>query len=209
MTLLAFTPRRIAVVRMLQLGDMLVAIPALRALRAGFPRAEMTLIGLPWAESFAHHYKGYVDRFVAFPGYPGIAEAPYDAERTNLFLAAQRAHGYDLVVQMHGSGGDSNPFAAPPATTPGRARRTVSTRRRRIRMICRRSRVAWAWPGCLVALTSAAGSSFLLMRPTAPRRPGYLRRWDRKTGRGWRCIPAPARPPVAGYPTASRPWPTV
>ena len=111
MTLLAFTPRRIAVVRMLQLGDMLVAIPALRALRAGFPRAEMTLIGLPWAESFAHHYKGYVDRFVAFPGYPGIAEAPYDAERTNLFLAAQRAHGYDLVVQMHGSGGDSNPFA--------------------------------------------------------------------------------------------------
>jgi len=111
MTALAFTPRRIAVVRMLQLGDMLVAIPALRALRAGLPRAEITLIGLPWAESFARRYRGYVDRFVPFPGYPGIAEAPYDAERTACFLAAQRAYGYDLAVQMHGSGGDSNPFA--------------------------------------------------------------------------------------------------
>ncbi len=111
MTTLSFTPRRIAVVRMLQLGDMLVAVPAWRALRAGFPGAEMTLIGLPWAQSFARRYSGYVDRFVPFPGYPGIAEAPYDAERTNLFLAAQRAYGYDLVVQMHGSGGDSNPFA--------------------------------------------------------------------------------------------------
>ncbi len=111
MTTLAFTPRRIAVVRMLQLGDMLVAIPALRALRAGFPQAEITLIGLPWAEAFARRYRDYVDRFVPFPGYPGIAEAPYDAERTACFLAAQRAYGYDLVVQMHGSGGDSNPFA--------------------------------------------------------------------------------------------------
>jgi len=111
MTTLAFTPRRVAVVRMLQLGDMLVAVPALRTLRAGFPRAEITLIGLPWAESFARRYKGYVDRFVPFQGYPGIAEAPYDAERTACFLAAQRAYGYDLAVQMHGSGGDSNPFA--------------------------------------------------------------------------------------------------
>ncbi len=111
MTTLAFTPRRVAVVRMLQLGDMLVAIPALRALRARFPRAEITLIGLPWAGSFARRYRGYVDRFVGFPGYPGIAEAPYDAERTACFMAVQRAYGYDLVVQMHGSGGDSNPFA--------------------------------------------------------------------------------------------------
>ncbi len=104
-------PRRIAVVRALQLGDLLVAVPALRALRAGFPGAEITLIGLPWAAGFAHRFRRYLDRFVEFPGYPGIAEAPLAPARTLRFLDEQRAYGYDLVIQMHGSGRTSNPFA--------------------------------------------------------------------------------------------------
>ena len=108
-------PRRIAIVRALQLGDLLVAVPTLRALRARYPQAEITLIGLPWAASFAQRFARYLDRFVAFPGWPGIAEAPYDAARDatrlNRFLAQQRAYGYDLVIQLHGSGGASNPFA--------------------------------------------------------------------------------------------------
>lgn len=107
----AFAPQRIAVVRALQLGDMLVAVPALRALRAHFPQAEMTLIGLPWAAAFARRFSRYIDRFAVFPGWPGIREAPYDAKRTQRFLDEQRAYGYDLVIQMHGSGEASNPFA--------------------------------------------------------------------------------------------------
>ncbi len=102
---------RIAVVRALQLGDLLVAIPALRSLRRRFPEAEITLIGLPWAATFAQRFSRYIDRFVAFPGWPGIVEAPFDPERTHVFLDEQRAYGYDLVIQMHGSGGASNPFA--------------------------------------------------------------------------------------------------
>src|SRR5579885_1366498 len=105
------TVRRIAVVRALQLGDLLVSVPALRALRAGFPNAEITLIGLLWAAAFAERFTAYIDRFVAFPGWPGIAEADYEPQRTERFLAEQRAYGYDLVLQMHGSGGASNPFA--------------------------------------------------------------------------------------------------
>lgn len=103
--------RRIAVMRALYLGDLLLAVPALRALRVRYSRAEITLIGLPWAKAFAERIAQYVDRFVVFPGYPGIAEEAYDPARTSPFLAEQRAYGYDLVVQMHGSGTASNGFA--------------------------------------------------------------------------------------------------
>ncbi len=102
--------RRIAIFRALQLGDLLVAVPALRALRQRFPRAEITLIGLPWAAEFVERYRCYLDRFVAFAGYPGINELPVDPQKSARFIAEQRAYGYDLVVQMHGSGGTSNPF---------------------------------------------------------------------------------------------------
>ena len=101
-------PRRIAVFRALQLGDLLLAIPALRAIRMQFPQAEITLIGLPWAATFARRFRCYIDRFVEFGGYPGIDEVEIVPERTRQFLAGQRACAYDLVIQMHGNGQTSN-----------------------------------------------------------------------------------------------------
>src|SRR5690348_12355226 len=94
------TIRRIAIFRALYLGDLLLAIPALRAIRSHFPDAEITLIGLPWAASFVHRYSHYIDRFVEFAGYPGIDEVPVDPERTEHFLAEQRDYGYDLVDEL-------------------------------------------------------------------------------------------------------------
>ncbi len=104
-------PQRIAIVRALHLGDLLVAVPALRALRAGFPEAEITLIGLPWAAEFVRRFRHCLDRFVKFAGYDGLSEVEYVPTRTERFLQEQRAYGYDLVVQMHGSGRASNPLA--------------------------------------------------------------------------------------------------
>lgn len=104
--------RAIAVVRALFLGDLLLSVPAWRALRRRFPRAEITLIGLPWADAFVARMGHLVDRLLLFPGYPGIQEVPYDPERTAAFLAEQRAYGYDLALQMHGDGTATNGFTA-------------------------------------------------------------------------------------------------
>lgn len=101
---------RIALFRALHLGDLLLAVPALRSLRAGFPRAEITLIGLKWAAAFVQHLRRYLDRFVEFVGYPGIGEVALIPARTEAFLAEQHAYHYDLVLSMHGSGRTSLPF---------------------------------------------------------------------------------------------------
>lgn len=102
--------KRIAIFRALYLGDMLLAVPALRALRQRFPDAEITLIGLPWALTFVERYAGYLDRLIPFVGYPGIQEVAYRPDSTRAFLAEQRAYEYDVVIQMHGSGLTSNAF---------------------------------------------------------------------------------------------------
>ncbi len=103
-------PRRIVVMRALQLGDLLVAVPALRALRTRFPAAEITLIGLPWSRSFVQRFHQYIDRFVEFPGYPGLPERSVDEAELERFLGQQRAYAYDIAIQMHGSGRTSNAF---------------------------------------------------------------------------------------------------
>lgn len=102
-------PARIAVLRALKLGDLLCATPALRALRRRFPAAEITLIGLPWAEDLVRRLPA-LDRLAAFPGYPGIPEAEAPPARTAAFLDAARAYHYDLAIQMHGDGNVSNGF---------------------------------------------------------------------------------------------------
>lgn len=109
---LAGEVRHIIIVRALFLGDLLLSVPAWRALRRRYPRAEITLVGLPWAEAFVARMGHLIDRLLPFPGYPGIVEAPYDHGRTAAFLAAQRAYGYDLALQMHGDGTATNGFVA-------------------------------------------------------------------------------------------------
>jgi ADP-heptose:LPS heptosyltransferase len=98
----------LAIFRALQLGDMLCAVPALRALRAALPRARITLVGLPWAAQFALRFDRYIDDFVAFPGHPDFPEQPVQEQLVPGFYESMRSRNLDLALQMHGSGQVSN-----------------------------------------------------------------------------------------------------
>lgn len=104
MTFPTDTTHKIAVFRALQLGDMLCAVPAFRALRAAYPNAEIVLLGLPWAESFTERFAAYFDRFMHFPGYPGLPEQPFDPATWEQFASRMRDERFDLILQMQGNG---------------------------------------------------------------------------------------------------------
>ncbi len=103
---------RIAVLRALQLGDLLCAVPAIRALRATDPRTSLTLIGLPWARALAARFARYFDGFIEFPGLPGLPERACDTAALPGFLEQMNRQKFDLVVQMHGDGRLTNPLCA-------------------------------------------------------------------------------------------------
>lgn len=95
---------RIAVVRGGGLGDLMFAYPALTALQAAYPQASITLIGSELHRRLLDGRSGPISEvLVAEPRCEGAAE--HEA-----FFAQMRSRRFDLAVQMHGGGKNSNPF---------------------------------------------------------------------------------------------------
>lgn len=99
----------IAVLRALPgLGDMVCAVPALRALRHRFPRARVALIGLWSSRWMLDAYPHYVDELLPVDGLPLLCPPPTDTEGAMAALNAAREQHFDLAVQLHGDGSLSN-----------------------------------------------------------------------------------------------------
>jgi ADP-heptose:LPS heptosyltransferase len=101
---------KIVLFRALQLGDMLCAIPAIRALHKAYPLAKITLVGLPWSRILLERFPAYFHSLIIFPGYPGFSEQPADKTSFPGFLEQVQQSKFDLALQMHGSGIISNPL---------------------------------------------------------------------------------------------------
>ncbi len=105
--------RKIAVLRANGIGDYVFALPALEALRARFPEAEIVLLGKPWHKEFLTGRPGPVDRIVVIPRCAGVGEPEdfvNDDELLDRFFRSMAEEKFDLAVQLHGGGRYSNPF---------------------------------------------------------------------------------------------------
>jgi ADP-heptose:LPS heptosyltransferase len=103
---------KLAVLRANALGDLIVTLPALEALRAAYPTAELVLLGSGWHPGFLTGRPGPIDRCLAIPPTTGIRDdvAPAPPEQLEAFFAAMHRERFDLAVQLQGGGRHSNPF---------------------------------------------------------------------------------------------------
>lgn len=102
---------RIVVLRANGIGDFVVAVPALEALRAAYPGARITYLGRAWHAELLEARPGPWDEVDVVPPYPNlIGGGDVDESRIDAFFERHRAEKYDLALQLHGGGANSNPF---------------------------------------------------------------------------------------------------
>jgi ADP-heptose:LPS heptosyltransferase len=103
---------KLAVLRANAIGDYLVSLPAIEALRAAYPAAELVLLGADWHAGFLAGRPGPVDRCLAVPPTVGVRDdrPPSPPAAVDRFFARMRAERFDLAVQLQGGGRHSNPF---------------------------------------------------------------------------------------------------
>ncbi len=105
--------RKIAVLRANGLGDLVFSLPALDALRAAYPGAEITLLGAPRHAVLFDRRPAAIDRVLTVPvsrGVRGDERTPDDVDGLEAFFARMEAERFDVAIQLHGGGRYSNPF---------------------------------------------------------------------------------------------------
>lgn len=105
--------QKIAVLRANALGDFIFALPALQALRTSFPHYEIVYLGRKMHQDLMAGRPGPVDRVVVVPPYPGVGEKETyvpDAAQVDAFFHDMQQEQFEIAIQLHGGGANSNPF---------------------------------------------------------------------------------------------------
>ncbi len=103
--------RKIAVLKAGALGDLIVALPAIEAIRMAYPKAEIVLLGRPWHQHFFADKRASIDRVVVVPPSPGIVEeGSNDPEMQHRFFDAMQNEAFDIAIHFQGKGVAANPF---------------------------------------------------------------------------------------------------
>jgi ADP-heptose:LPS heptosyltransferase len=101
---------KIALLRANSLGDFIFMLPAAAALRRTYPKAEIVYLAREWHIAFLKDRPSPFDRVIAVPkggiGDEKVAERPPMDD----FFERMVAEKFDLALQMHGGGRNSNPF---------------------------------------------------------------------------------------------------
>jgi ADP-heptose:LPS heptosyltransferase len=115
-------PRKIAVLQAKALGDFIVTLPALEAIRETYPEAELVLLAKPWVKEFLSARPSVIDRVIAVPVLAGVNDAVetkgqipgagsgIDSAKVEQFCKAMHAEKFDVVIHMQGDGKAVNPF---------------------------------------------------------------------------------------------------
>ncbi|MGN6546110.1 MAG: glycosyltransferase family 9 protein [Aureliella sp.] len=104
---------KIAVLRANAVGDFIFTLPALEAIRAAYPDAEVVLLGQPWHREFLDARPGPIDRVEVVPAQQRIFDplaTMEDDHATRFFIERMRRERFDIVFQFHGGGRHSNRF---------------------------------------------------------------------------------------------------
>jgi ADP-heptose:LPS heptosyltransferase len=119
---LPFSPRKIAVLHAKAVGDFIVILPALDAIKRTYPDAELILLAKPWVKEFFSGRPSPVDRVVSIPPLAGVNDPVESKGRVpltgsdaypvevELFCQAMQGEKLDVVIHMQGDGKSVNPF---------------------------------------------------------------------------------------------------
>ncbi|HEX8357579.1 MAG TPA: glycosyltransferase family 9 protein, partial [Segetibacter sp.] len=105
--------KKIAVLRANALGDFIVILPALKAIRSTYPGAEIVLLGKQWHKEFLIQGRTPVDRVIVVPVKKGIrqeSDKTEDPEELAGFIKQMQEEQFDVVINLQGNGVSANPF---------------------------------------------------------------------------------------------------
>lgn len=108
-TYLSCAPRKIALFHAKALGDFIVTLPALAAIKETYPDAELVLLAKSWVRAFLATRPSMIDRVISIPALSTLNK-PVNSTEIERFCAAMKAEKFDIILQMQGDGKTINSF---------------------------------------------------------------------------------------------------